>query len=398
MTLDELAREYGTPLYVYRLDAVRRAVADLTAALPPGVRLYYSVKANPHPVLVRAVADSGVDVEISSPGELAVARSAGVSGDRTLYTGPAKTSAELADAVRAGVRWFSVESLADRSRLAAAADTPVDYLVRLSGRATAAAGLRMTGTASQFGVDADTLGPDPEILRPTGNARPAGFHLFSATMVRDEAALLDELSTNLRTARKVADRTGHRPRVLDLGGGFAAPFATPGRRERYPALRAGLGRELDSAWPGWRDGYPQVAVESGRYLVAEAGILLTTVLDRKYSFGREYVLCDAGVNVLGGMSGLGRLLAPAAQPQDQPESAPPVVLAGPLCTPLDVLARTARVADPAVGDVLAIPNVGAYGLTASLLAFLGRPVAAEVVVDGAAVVDARRLTVTATGI
>jgi diaminopimelate decarboxylase len=355
------------------------------------------VKANPHPVLVAAVAALGVDVEISSTGELAAVLAAGIAADRALYTGPAKTVDELAHAVREGVRRFSVESEPDRDRLVAAAGSPVDYLVRLhadrAGGAAGAVGLRMTGAPAQFGVDAAALRPGAALLEPAGSTRPVGFHVFSATNIADEDALLAEFEAAVVVAAGTAERTGFTPAVVDLGGGFGAPFAVPGDRPDYPRLRAGLARLLDARLPGWRRGTPAVAVESGRYLMAAAGTLLTTVMDVKSRAGRTFVICDAGVNALGGMSGLGRLL-PAAQPRGRTGDAAPVVLVGPLCTPLDVLSRSARVGQPAAGDVLAVPNVGAYGLTASLVAFLGRPLPVEVVIDGDRVVDARQMHVT----
>jgi diaminopimelate decarboxylase len=389
----ELARRYGTPLYVYDLAAVRAAVRDLRSALPPGIEVYYSAKANPHPVLIAAIAGLGVRVEISSSGELDAVTRAGVPVDRCLYTGPAKTPEEMAHAVTRGVRLFSVESTVDRDRLAEVPGGPVDYLVRLNGRtAPGAAGLRMTGVPSQFGVATETLSPGSTLFRPAGNARPVGVHLFSASNVADGSAVLAELTANLATAGHACRAQSCEPEVVDLGGGFAAPFATPGTRPSYPQLRAGLGAALDSTLPGWRLGEPRVAVESGRYLVAGSGTLLTRVMDRKARDGREYLVCDAGVNALGGMSGLGRLL-PAAQPEHQPADSGQAVLTGPLCTPLDVLSRAARVGDAAIGDILAIPNVGAYGLTASLVAFLGRPLPVEVVLDGDAVVAVRQLTI-----
>jgi diaminopimelate decarboxylase len=155
---------------------------------------------------------------------------------------------------------------------------------------------------------------------------------------------------------------------------------------------------LDDRLPGWRDGQPCVAVESGRYLAGTCGSLFTTVLDVKSSGATTYVVLDAGVNALGGMSGLGRILVPDARPAGtapaagHPGSDRRVSLVGPLCTPLDVLSRSATTGVPEVGDVLEIPNVGAYGLTASLMAFLSKPIPAEVVLEeDGSVVGARRI-------
>ncbi|KOG08198.1 hypothetical protein ADK35_41980 [Streptomyces viridochromogenes] len=410
----EYAERYGTPLYVYRLEKVREAAAALRRALPEPCRLYYSLKANPHPRIVEELAAVGVQAEISSSGELQAALAAGQAAADILYTGPGKTLRDMRMAIRAGVRRFSVESMAERSRLAdAAADEAkdVDYLVRINapGAAAGGTGLRMTGVPSQFGIDFDQACVPPELFRAAGRLRPLGMHFFPATNVADPAALAREFELSVETAAAVRAKTGFVPSLIDLGGGFAAPFARPGDLPDYSGLRQVLETALDRCFPEWRHGRPAIAFESGRHLTAQCGTLLTTVLDVKRSGGRTYVILDAGTHVLGGMSGLGRIMAPAAVPctdagrgdgmgegacSEPAENA--TTLVGPLCTPLDVLNRSASLGRPEAGDLLRIPNTGAYGLTASLLAFLSHPPATEVIVDGADEVHVRRLEVTAT--
>ncbi|QMU78281.1 type III PLP-dependent enzyme [Streptacidiphilus sp. PB12-B1b] len=395
--LTDLAERFGTPLYVYRLDRVHRAVADLRAALPRDTRLYYSLKANPHPAIVAELAALGLSGELSSTGELASAIRAGLPPERCLYTGPGKTSEEMLAAVKAGIRLFSVESRTDRDRLAdvaRASGVDVDYMVRLNGTATAGSGLRMTGRPSQFGIDVDQTAELAAVLTGRSRARPVGAHVFAATNVSGVDALLAEFDLSARTAARAMESMDSRPEFVDLGGGFAAPFAQPGERTDYSAIRAGLERSLDAWLPGWRSGEPRVGFESGRYLVADSGFLLATVLDVKRSHGTTYAVLDAGVNVLGGMWGLGRLPTPSARPEPVPgaDGTGRATLVGPLCTPLDVLGRAVDVSDLSVGLVLSIPNVGAYGLTASLLGFLSRPVPTEVVLDAhGEIADVRRL-------
>jgi diaminopimelate decarboxylase len=197
----------------------------------------------------------------------------------------------------------------------------------------------------------------------------------------------------VRTARRIADACGTEPAVLDLGGGFGAPFARAGELPAYPNLAERVAAELDAAFPGWRAGAPRIAFESGRYLTATCGALLTRVLDAKSSQDQHVLVLESGINHLGGMSGLRRL--PAVVPTLVPDGAPavaPAIIAGPLCTPLDTWARGVAAPKARPGDLLRVPNVGAYGLSASLLAFLGHPAPLEVVVDGGRVVHTSRLT------
>ncbi|MEV7225929.1 type III PLP-dependent enzyme [Polymorphospora sp. NPDC051019] len=391
-----LARRFGTPAYVYDLDEVTRALGDLSASLPTGTRVYYSLKANPHPALVAALVSAGCHPEITSSGEVDVALTAGADPADCLYTGPGKTPGALAYALDRGVRVFSVESRTDLLRLDTAATghgVRVDCLVRVNGSAAGGSGLRMTGTASQFGVD---LADVPALL-DTAARCPAvtvrGAHFYSITNAATEEALVAELCGSIRTAAWLREK-GLPLEVLDIGGGFAAPYARPGERVGYPGLAAALTAELDDRVAGWRDGDPRIAVETGRHLVGTSGTLLTTVLDVKDSHGRRFAVLDAGINHLGGLSGLRRLLPTSAQPiQAVAKEADDagVDLAGPLCTPLDMLGHGLGLPGLAPGDVLAIPNVGAYGLSASLLGFLSHPVPTEVVVAGGRVVSASRI-------
>ncbi|MEU4565469.1 type III PLP-dependent enzyme [Micromonospora sp. NPDC023956] len=394
---EALVAAYGSPLYVYDLARVEAAYRDLRAALPAPSSLLYSMKANPHPLIAARLRQAGCRLEVSSPGELSAASRAGADGHDVLYTGPAKGLAELDRAVAGGVRSFSVESFAELRRLgqvAARRGVDLTALLRVNGGgAVGAPGLRMTGTATQFGIDAETLAAEwsPDLV--PDRVRVTGLHLFPVTNARDEDQLLDELAAAVDTAVEIVRACRLDPEVLDLGGGFGAPYAAPGSRPAYPRLRAEAAKRLDEAFPGWRTGSPEVTFESGRYLVAECGTLLTTVVDVKRTRGRTYALLDAGISVLGGMTGLGRLLpmraAPVARP-GSPGDVPVVDLAGPSCTPLDVLGRNVPLPGARPGMVLAIPNVGAYGLSASLIGFLSRPMPAEVLLDGEQVVACSR--------
>jgi diaminopimelate decarboxylase len=165
------------------------------------------------------------------------------------------------------------------------------------------------------------------------------------------------------------------------------------RRPRYALLRAALEDALDEHFPYWRSGTPEIAFEAGRYLAGDCGELITSVTNVKQSRGQTFAIVDAGINTLGGMAGLGRLMPVAVTPDfaEQPTGTEAVTLAGPLCTPGDLLARNVQIPAPEPGDILTIPNVGAYGLTASLVLFLGRPACCEVVTRGGEVVAASQL-------
>ncbi|ORT57389.1 hypothetical protein [Streptomyces sp. CB03238] len=393
-TLREAAERFGTPLYVYDLAELRRRAAELWSVLPETASLLYSLKANPHPAVVAELRRAGCRAEVSSSGELAVALEAGHAPEGILYTGPGKSAAEMEEALARGVTSFSCESAAELRRLGratAATGRRAGALLRLQPPTGSKAGLSM-GDGRQFGfTPEDAVRACAEVPSGVG---VRGCHVYLGSQFPDVEALRDGFATAKSTMELVAREAGIPLGVVDLGGGFPWPYATPGAG----AVLTGLREELDKLLSTWPTGpAPQMYFESGRRLVASAGHLLTRVLDVKERPEGTIVVLDAGINVLGGMSGLGRVLRPAtgfvnlsAGDDREPVTADVV---GPLCTPLDRLAVRTTLPQPHEGDLLCVPNVGAYGPTASLTRFLSRPPAVEAVYDGDRLVSASRAVV-----
>jgi diaminopimelate decarboxylase len=389
-----MAAEYGTPVYRYDLAEIRRAHAELTACLPTPSVLHYSLKANPHPDVAAVLAQLGCRAEVASTGECETALRAGFAPGDIMLAGPAKTAADLAYALDVGIRWFSVDSPDDLARVGAG-NRPVECLLRVNAdRPVAGMGLSMAGTASQFGADASWVLAEPGRFRGVGNARVVGVHCYMGTNITDPEVLLAQFAVGASLAGTVGAALDVEFTSVDLGGGFGAPYARTGDRPRYPGLARRLGALLDGTLPGWRGAGPLVSFESGRFLVGSCGTLVCRVVDVKRSKGRTYVILDAGVHQLGGMSGLRRLprIVPELLTGDpRPVTEVDCVVTGPLCTPLDTWADGVPLPLLRAGDLVAVPNTGAYGLTASLLGFLGHRPATEVVVDGTEVVSATRL-------
>ncbi|WP_020639047.1 hypothetical protein [Amycolatopsis balhimycina] len=379
-----------TPAYVYDLAEVRRNHRRLDSALPDGTGLLYSLKANPHPDVLSTLRAAGARPEVCSSGELRAALEAGWTGAQVLYTGPAKRDAEIECALRAGVREFSVDSphaVAQLDRLAGEAGVRARYLLRVNDdQPVPGQGLAMTGVPSQFGADTGWILAEPARFAGGEHAEASGLHLYMGTNLTAVDDLLGQFRRALGTAARLREALaphGVRFRTLDLGGGFGAPFAKDGTAIELPGLCEGLEALLGEELPGWREQGPEVVFESGRYLVGTAGTLVTAVLDVKRSHDKDIVVLESGINHLGGMSGMRRL--PPLAPRLLGPAGPDVLdalVAGPLCTPLDTWTRGARLPELNPGDLVAVPNVGAYGLCASLVAFLGHPLPAEVVVDG----------------
>lgn len=394
---EALARRFGTPCYVYDAAELAARTRELRAALRGG-RLLYSFKANPLPSLAAELGRLGCEADLTSPGEIAAAREAGFDLSRALYGGPGKGEGEYAAAIAAGIAHFSVESVIDLGRLSDAADRAgraVKALLRINPGTPPRAKLAMAGVASQFGFEEDELRREGRAIRRLAGAKVslAGLHLYWGTQVADAASLLDSFETTFAIAGEVAEAAGLPLEIVNFGGGFPWPYAHAGRGPDLSPLGEGLAALRDrsgaAAGADWW-------FESGRHLAASSGTLLTRVMEVKRSKeGRLFLLLDTGIHHLGGMGGLGRIPRFSVDFEVPPERRGgeriEVDVVGPLCTPLDCLAK--RIGMPAVepGDLLAIPNVGAYGATASVGAFLSRPAAAEILHRDGEAVSAHRL-------
>ena len=402
----ELARRFGTPLYVYDLGVVDRRVAALRDALPPGTDVAYAVKANPSLAVVAHLGGHGLGADVASAGELATALRAGIEPGRIVMTGPGKRDDELVAAVESGIRAVTVESPGELARLesiAAHRGRRVPVMLRAArtgGAPTETVRLIGDAGAGKFGMgDADLLHAAMRAVRSPHLAW-LGLHAFGASNVRDAAALVEHARATAATARDLAIRTGTTVGLVDVGGGLGIPYR-PGDGELDVAA---LGRGLAALTAAWAsDPDPALAgarllLEPGRFLVGPAGVYLARVVDRKVVDSSSVVVLDGGVHhvlrpalvgephrvvaVGRGDASVGRGDAPVE----------PVTVVGPLCTGLDVLARRALMPRPEVGDLLAVLDVGAYGFTESMPLFLSHPIPAEVVVQGgrAAVVRPRQ--------
>lgn len=396
---ERVARECGTPCYLYDADEIEARSRELQSVFPAGVsRLFFSFKSNPLPSVAAVLRDTGCRADLTSPGEVTAALEAGFDLSQALYGGPGKGTAELTEAISAGLRHFSVESNGDLAHLAEAAEnlaTPVKALLRINPLSAPKAKLAMSGVASPFGFEEDVLrATGRETLALAGEwVSVAGIHLYWGTQIGDPEALLASFTRTVVMAGELSGTLGFPLEILNLGGGFPWPYAHHGRgpdltplRDGLAALRAASGPAREAEW--W--------FESGRHLVASSGTLLTRVMEIKRSKDeKDFLLLDTGIHHLGGMTGLGRIPRFSIDFEVPPARAEnPGILVdvvGQLCTPLDCIGKKITLPRVEPGDLLAIPNTGAYGLTASVTGFLSRPSPSEVVHRGEKILSSHRL-------
>jgi len=391
----ELLERYGSPLYVYDLDEAERQAKALFELLPNSAQVLYSVKANPIPELCAALRTAGCRVEIASPLELKVVLEAGFAPDQILCSGPGKTVPLVRTMLLAGVTHFSCDSWYDLERLAGVAletNRPANALLRLQLSGAPSGSVGVGAMQSHFGADpAELLDGGAARVAGLRGAELAGIHIYSGGQIQSADKLAGTFEHAIHLAEQIA-QAGVPLRVLDLGGGFPWPFGTSDTPTDISALREKL--QLVNALRSFTTD-AQLWFESGRYLVASCGTLLSTVLDVKVWKGKTHIILDTGMIHLGGMAGLGRIYRPVAsiEPLAGPdgETLHSVDVVGPTDYALDYVAREALVPPLKAGDTVAIPNVGAYGLTASLVAFTGLEPPAEVCCRATSVVAVHRL-------
>jgi diaminopimelate decarboxylase len=375
--LREVARRYGTPTYAYDLGRMRSQAARLRAHLPPGVDVFYSLKANASLGLCGFLAGLGAGADVASAGELVTAAEAGFPPERILVSGPDKSPAMLAQLRSVPGALLSLDSLSELQTLAEL-DQPHRALLRLRpdfGSFAACA----AGPDSRFGLVAEDLPRCRPFLASKG-IRVVGFHVFAGSQVLEAAAVIHHLRGAVDQSLRAARVLGLAPEVIDVGGGFGIPYGPDDPELDLAPVALELQNLLGRAAPA------RLMLELGRYLVAQAGWYLTTVIARQTHQGREAVVVDGGTHQRGDLCGLGlrhRAFPPVVLEARAAPRTPTDVL-GCLSLPGDVLAQSSLLPPLAPGDVLAFPNAGAYGLMASPTLFHGHPAPAEVAFLGTA--------------
>ncbi|MGH7581115.1 MAG: diaminopimelate decarboxylase [Gemmatimonadales bacterium] len=377
VSLSAIADGAGTPAYVYNAGVIRRQFRVLDEALSPlPHRIAYAVKANANLAVLRVLRDLGAGADIVSGGELARAQAAGFEPDRIVFSGVGKTDEELTAAVEAGIGHVHLESTAELAALA--------RIVARLGRAMRV-GIRVnpdvtadthpfiaTGQGGiKFGVPVDQVVPlalavrEHPLLTLDTIAMHIGSQLLDPRPYAQGIGRLLELVTRLREAGIDTLRS------LDVGGGIGIRY-----RDERPLSPAELASTIV---PQVRQSGLTLVMEPGRYLVGSAGVLLTTVLSRKHSGGKDLVIVDAGMNDLVRPSHYMAYHEMAeVELGGRPEAEVDVV--GPVCETGDFLARDRTLPGLDRGERLAVLGAGAYGFVMASN-YNTRPRPAEVVVD-----------------
>lgn len=338
-------------------------------------RICYAVKANGNLAVLRVLAELGAGADIVSGGELLRALAAGFPAERIVFSGVGKTDEELQAAITAGVGHINVESLSELGRLAA--------LTAMQG-ATVRIGIRInpdvtaethpyisTGQGGlKFGIPIDQVDRVLAVLDDSDGVTLDALAMHLGSQILDPAPWVEGVARLAAVLDRVRT-AGHQVSVLDIGGGFGIRYrdeAALDPERVLDALRAPL------AATGC-----EVRVEPGRYLVGSAGVLLTRIVHRKHSGGRDIVVVDAGMNDLlrPALYKAWHEIVPVASTDATPR---PTDIVGPVCETGDFLALERPLAALPTGALLAVLGAGAYAFAMSSN-YNSRARAAEVLVD-----------------
>lgn len=388
VSLEAIARELGTPAYVYSDATLRRHYGVLAEAFADrDVLIAYAVKANSNLGVIATLASLGAGADVVSGGELMKAMEAGVPAERIVFSGVAKTKDEMRLGLERGIYQFNVESLPELHRLSAVAQemgktAPIAFRVNPHVEAGGHAHISTGTPETKFGIawhEAEQFYAEASRLP---NIQPVGVavHIGSQIMRIDPMRAAWEKVVTL--TRRLRER-GFAISRVDFGGGLGVPYKD-GEDPDSPTIYARQAREV----LGNLD--VQLILEPGRLIAGNAGVLISRVEYIKERDGRTFVILDAGMNDLmrPALYGAHHEVLPVRTPaMGAPRSA--VDLVGPICESTDRFAKDRPMPPLQEGDLVAFMTAGAYGATLSSQ-YNSRPLVAEALVRGDACVVVRR--------
>jgi diaminopimelate decarboxylase len=385
-TANALVEQAGdTPLFVYSSGHLRARVTALRDVMPKRLAIHYAMKGNPYPPLLTLM-DGLVDgFDVASGGELELALAAGVAAGCISFAGPGKRDRELERAIALGVT-LNCESEGEVER-AVTIGAKLDSTPRLAVRVNPSfdlkgSGMKMGGGAKQFGVDAERV---PALVKRiiAAGAEWRGFHIYAGSQALSATAIIAMQAQTLALVAELTAAIGVSPPHVNLGGGFGIPYFPGDKPVDIQAVGSALNDAFDALPASLANTH--FCIELGRYLVGEAGVYLTRIVDRKVSHGEIFLITDGGLHhQLAASGNFGTVIrrnypvAIATKFDVAPEEVASIV--GCLCTPLDKLSDRAHLPCADVGDLVAIFCAGAYGASASPANFLGQGPAKEMLI------------------
>lgn len=372
------ASEFGTPLYLYDPVCLKINYCGLKKHLPDPVNIYYSAKANPNKYITQFFYNLGANVEIASMGELMMVKETGIPGKNIILVGPGKSSELLEEAIDSSIFQIVAESRGEIERISRIAEQKkklVNVSLRVNPVFKSGTKVSMSGK-TQFGMDEEEA---ISIFHESATypcINMSGIHGYVGTKQLDPQSFLNNTHEILMLSQRIQEAAQKSFTFLDIGGGLGIPYY----EKEEPFSFSDIEEELDKQISDYLNMYPNtyIALESGRFLVGNAGIFLAKVLDKKQVKGMNYLILDGGTNNIQYDNQFGSRIPPLKVVDGENREDEIVTLCGPLCTPTDILAKNVTMPKCEENDLIAFYQAGAYGTTIAPGLFLSHGYPTEV--------------------
>lgn len=385
-TLTEIEAIVGrTPFYVYDSSFVEQRIKTLIKQLPERISLHYAIKANPYLPLVNFIQPLVKGFDVASKKEMLLAIESGMPVNNISFAGPGKSDKDLTAAILTGVT-IHAESFGEIHRAISIGKTfsrKPNIAIRVNPAfELKASGMKMAGGAKPFGIDEESVIAALPSL-DYDNMHFKGFHIYAGSQNLNADAIIEMHNQTFDLAKKLVRATPVPVSHINLGGGFGVPYFAKEKSLNIDPIANNLHRLCNNS-----DTLADIEliIELGRYLVAEAGLYVSKVVDKKVSRDKTYLVCDGGLHHHLANSGnfgqvirknypvdIGNKLTPTDElPLEK------VDIVGPLCTPLDIIAQTVELPKATIGDYVVVYQSGAYGASASPKDFLSQPNLSEI--------------------
>jgi diaminopimelate decarboxylase len=377
--LTALAAQLGTPLHAYSASAIQSRIDELQAALRGlGATICYAVKANSNLAVLQLMASAGVGADIVSAGELRRCLHAGIPAERIVFSGVGKSEDEIAGALNVGIQRFNVEShdeLLALQRLARAQQVIARAAVRINPDVDAQTHAKISTGRSEnkFGVSIDEARRWFAHRRQLSHVQLDGLHVHIGSQILSLQPYRLALTRVAEFWREL-EQAGHPITSIDVGGGLGVRYRA---EDDPPIAAADYVAVIRGALADFRG---RVLLEPGRYLVAEAGVLLTRVLRVKHGEARQFLVIDAAMNDLQRPSLYDAWHDIVPVIDDPSRAMARYDIVGPVCETGDTFARSRALPECMAGDLLMIKATGAYGASMAST-YNSRPLAAEAMLD-----------------
>ena len=390
MTADLLqaVKNFETPLYVYDFDAIEARLVALRSLVHPKIKLFYAVKANSNLHLLANLKPLVDGLDVSSGGEIKQALLADYRGADLSFAGPGKTAGEIELALRSDCASLSIESTDDLTRVIRTCQKTgkkANISLRINPQtAVKEFAIKMGGIPSPFGIDEEHAADIIDLIHKNDESLNfLGFHIYAGTQCLSIDGLTQNIANVLEVVEKICRENDLAPARINFGGGLGIPYFSSDVAFDLKELSRFVNRAV-TQFDTRRSQMVDYIMELGRYIVGPFGYYLSRVLAVKETRGRKFVILDGGMHHNLPPSGnFGQIISKNYDIQNlsKPTAAKEKVdIVGCLCTTLDRLANRIEIGSPEAGDVMAIKNSGAYGLTASPVFFLGHETPREILI------------------